>query len=433
MKHSVRSTFVVGFALFAMFFGAGNVIFPPYLGLGCGSRWVQGFLCYFLADIGLALMALFAVVRCGSFESLVSPLGRISSAVLMTVIVICIGPMLAIPRTAASTFEMSVVPLMPGFSPVLFSVLFFALIAVLAAKESAVVDIVGKILTPLLLLGLLALIIRGISVPIGPVSHGSLVENVAVTGIEAGYQTMDVLGAVVFGIIVLQSVQDKGYTEKRQQRRIVAGAGLIAGIILFAVYLGLCYLGASASILFDTSVDRTHLVTTIVYLLLGKAGTIIFAIVVALACITTAVALVSSAAAYFEELSRGRLSYRWGVIIVCLFSAVVSTVGLNEIISIAAPILDVVYPPTLFLLALSFFNRHLHRVWGYRLGALGAAVVSILNVAAKLGAPFAFLEKLPFYENGFCWLLPAILCALIGFLIPQTAAGKEPETLPGRG
>ena len=158
MKHtSVKDIFVIGFALFSMFFGAGNVIFPPYLGLESGSQWFFGFLCYFIADIGLALLALFAIMRCGSTEAIVKRIGKIPSVLLMTAIVLCIGPMLAIPRTAASTFEMSVQLMIPDFSAPLFSVVFFAVIFLLSIRESAVVDIVGKILTPLLLLGLLTM------------------------------------------------------------------------------------------------------------------------------------------------------------------------------------------------------------------------------------------------------------------------------------
>ncbi len=125
MKHtSVKDIFVIGFALFSMFFGAGNVIFPPYLGLESGSQWFFGFLCYFIADIGLALLALFAIMRCGSTEAIVKRIGKIPSVLLMTAIVLCIGPMLAIPRTAASTFEMSVQLMIPDFSAPLFSVVF---------------------------------------------------------------------------------------------------------------------------------------------------------------------------------------------------------------------------------------------------------------------------------------------------------------------
>ena len=144
-----RDIIVVGFALFSMFFGAGNVIFPPYLGMESGPAWLAGFSAYFIADIGLALAAMFALLRVGSSEAVLQRVGRVPAEILMCAIILCVGPMVAIPRTSASTFEMAIAPNLPGVSAVVFSVLFFALILALCIRESAVVDIVGKVLTPL--------------------------------------------------------------------------------------------------------------------------------------------------------------------------------------------------------------------------------------------------------------------------------------------
>ena len=340
MRRSCKDMFIIGFALFSMFFGAGNVIFPPYLGLSCGREWGLGFLCYYLADIGLALVAMFAILRDGGTEEITRPLGKIPAKLLMSAIVLCIGPMLAIPRTAATTYEMSMSPLTDGIGPVVFSVLFFLLILLLCLRESVVVDIVGKILTPALLIGLLILVVKGVMDPIGPVPDRVLVDNVPRTGIEAGYQTMDVLAAMVFGIIVLNSAREKGHTEGKDQFRVVAGAGAVAGSILLVVYLGLTYLGVTTSAQFDLSVQRTFLMVSIVRELMGDPGIVLFSLVVALACITTAVALVSSAAAYFSELSEKKLSYQLLVVIICVFSTVVSNFGLEQIVFIAGPILD---------------------------------------------------------------------------------------------
>ena len=342
----------------------------------------------------------------------------------MSAIVLCIGPMLAIPRTAVTTYEMSLAPLVSGFSPVLFSVLFFLLILLLCLRESAVVDIVGKVLTPALLVGLLVLIVKGIVDPIGPVPDRVLVDNVPFTGIEAGYQTMDVLAAMVFGIIVLKSARDKGHTDPKDQFRVVAGAGIVAGTALLVVYLGLTYLGVTTSAFFDLTVLRTFLVVSIVRNLMGHTGIILFSIVVALACITTAVALVSSAASYFSKLSKGRISYTWLVAGICVFSAVASNFGLDQIVSIAAPILNVVYPPTLVLIVLAFFGRRIKSDWVFRMAALGALAASVLTVAADFGAPLDFLERLPLAAMGFGWVVPAAACGLLGALMGRFVKGK---------
>lgn len=248
----------------------------------------------------------------------------------------------------------------------------------------------------------------------------ALVENVAATGIEAGYQTMDVLATLLFGFIILKSAQAKGYTKAKAQIRVVSGASLVAGIGLLVVYLGLTYLGATTANLFDITVDRTYLVTSIVQQLLGHGGLILFAIVVALACITTAVGLVSACANYFSGLSGGRLSYPVLVCLICLFSAVVSNFGINEIIAIASPILSVVYPPTLALIVLALFGRRIRNDWVFRLAALGALVISLLEVISSYtGLEIAFLSHLPLASLGFAWVVPALLCGVIGHFIPH--------------
>lgn len=428
MKKNVRDSLVIGFALFSMFFGAGNVIFPPYLGLGSGEQWPLGFLGYYIADVGLALLSMFAILRQGSPAGITARIGKVPSVLLMCMVVLCIGPLLAIPRTAATTYETSVLPLAPQISPVVFSVIFFLLVLVLCLRENAVVDIVGKILTPVLLVGLLVLIVVGVVSPLGPAAAQPMVENVAATGIEAGYQTMDVLATLIFGYIILKSAWEKGHQKWQDQARVVAGASVVAGIGLLVVYLGLTYLGATMGTFFDLSVDRTQLVTNIVRNLLGQGGIVLFAIVVALACLTTAVGLVSACADYFSGVSGRRLSYKALVCVFCLFSAVISNFGINEIIAISGPILNVLYPPTLVLIVLGLFGKRLKNNWVHRLGALGALVVSLLKVLGPLvGLDVTFLTFLPLDSLGFGWVLPAAVCAVVGAFIPNK---NEKNALP---
>lgn len=415
---------VVGFALFSMFFGAGNVVFPPYLGMQSGTQWVSGFLFYFIADIGLAMMALFAILRNNGPNGITGHIGRIPSAVLMSAIILCIGPMLAIPRTAATTYEMAIAPLTSAVSPVVFSVLFFAVILLLSVKESAVVDIVGKVLTPLLLLGLLVLIVKGVITPLGTITSSPTVDGVAATGIRAGYQTMDVLAAMAFGIIVLKSAQEKGYEDDKSRTKMISGAALLAGVLLLLVYLGLTYLGATVADRFNIHITRAELVIHIVEMLLGKAGLVIFGIVVALACMTTAVALVSSSASFFAKLCRGKVKYSVFVIIICVFSAVVSNLGLDRIVAIASPVLDVVYPPTLVLIVLSLFGNRVHDCV-HRSAVVGALLTSLLTTASNYGLSLPFLQKLPLASLGLGWVVPAAVFGLVAFVVERIVAGKH--------
>ena len=423
-NNTVRDIIVVGFALFSMFFGAGNVVFPPYLGMESGPQWLLGFSAYFIADIGLALLGVFALLRVGSSEAVTLRLGKIPAELLMCAIILCIGPMVAIPRTSATTFEMAIAPNIPGVSPVLFSVLFFALILALCIKESAVVDIVGKVLTPLLLVGLFAIIIKGIVTPLGEIAALPQIANAAVTGIKAGYQTMDALAALPFGIIVLQSVTAKGYDSGRKQFRVVGGAAVLAGVLLLCVYMGLAYLGATVSAQYTSDIGRAQLIMALVEALMGKVGVILFGVVVGLACVTTAIALTSSAAAYFAELCRGKVSYKVFVIAICVFSAVVSNLGLDRIVAVAAPVLDVIYPPTLVLIFISLLAPRLpDRV--SRGAAIGALLTSVLCTLNANGIHIPFMANLPLYDLGLSWLLPAVIFGLAASLLSGRSQARE--------
>ena len=423
-SNTARDVIVIGFALFSMFFGAGNVVFPPYLGLEAGPQWLTGFATYFVADIGLALLGMFALLRVGSSEAVLHRVGRVPAEILMCAIILCIGPMVAIPRTSASTYEMAIAPNISGVSPVVFSVIFFALILALCIKESAVVDIVGKILTPLLLVGLFAIIIKGVVTPLGDIAALPQINNVAVTGIKAGYQTMDALAALPFGIIVLQSVTAKGYDSGRKQFRVVGGAAVLAGVLLLCVYMGLAYLGATVSAQYTSDIGRAQLIMALVEALMGKVGVILFGVVVGLACVTTAIALTSSAAAYFAELCRGKVSYKVFVIAICVFSAVVSNLGLDRIVAVAAPVLDVIYPPTLVLIFISLLAPRLpDRV--SRGAAIGALLTSVLCALNANGIHIPFMANLPLYDLGLSWLLPAVIFGLAASLLSGRSQTRE--------
>ncbi len=422
----ISDIIVVGFALFSMFFGAGNVIFPPFLGMEAGSSWFAGFSAYFIADIGLALLGMFALLRVGSSEAVLRRVGKVPAEVLMCAIILCIGPMVAIPRTSASTYEMAIVPNISGVSPVVFSVIFFAVILALCIKESAVVDIVGKILTPLLLVGLFVIIIKGVVSPLGEIALAPQIDNVTVTGIKAGYQTLDALAALPFGIIVLQSVSAKGYAKGREQFCAVGGAAVLAGVLLLAVYMGLAYLGATVSTQYTSEIGRAALIMAIVESLMGKAGMVIFGVVVGLACVTTAIALTSSAAAYFTELFRGKVSYKAFVVIICVFSAVVSNLGLDRIVSIASPVLDIVYPPALVLILIALIMPKVHDFVS-RGAAIGALVISVLCTLDTYGVSIPVVRELPLSDLGLGWVVPSVICGVVACLISRLPAVQRAE------
>ncbi len=413
-KKVILDSVIIGAALFSMFFGAGNMIFPPYLGLKAGTDWFSGFLGYYIADIGLAVVAILAQIRIGGHERFLSPLGKFIGPAMMFAVVMCIGPFISIPRTAATTYELSIAPLFEGFNMPLFYLIFFGVVALLCINRSAVVDIIGKILTPLLFVGLIFLIVMGLINPMGDITLPPRTESVVADGISAGYQSMDVLASVIFGVIILASAANKGYTEPKAKARVAMGAGIVSGIGLLIIYLGLAYLGATASSNYDMHIDRTGLLTSIISTLMpGTWGMVFFAVVAGLACLSTAIALTTSAAEYLEGLTKGKIKYKYFVIGICVFDAIISLVGVEMLITVAAPILDIVYPPILMLVLTSFLPRELGNI-SKMLSAFCAMLFAILSVISSYGVHIPMLRELPLASLGLGWFLPSVAVLLLG-------------------
>lgn len=414
-----KDVIILGFALFAMFFGAGNLIFPPFLGVISGSNWLIGFGGFILSDVGLALLAIIAAAKCnGEVDKVLSRSGKKLGIMLGSAIMICLGPLLAIPRTAATTFEMGISPLFDGFSPVLFSIIFFAMTFILTIKPSKVVDVIGQFLTPALLIALGVLIVMGIISPLGEMSLNTISENLFAEGVKQGYQTMDALGAVALSTVIISSLSNKGYKNENQKIKLTLKAGIVAAIGLILVYGGLTYLGATVSTMYGQDVVQTTLIVEITESLLGKPGKVILAIIVMLACLTTAIGLTSATAQFFEKTTNGKLKYELIVTIVCIFSAIVSNFGVNTIIKFSAPILDIIYPATIILVIMTLFGDKIKNNNAFKGATYMALLVSVITVANNMKLiNIAFINKLPFSSLGFNWILPVLIGAIIGNLI----------------
>lgn len=411
---------VIGFALFAVFFGAGNLIFPPYLGMEAGEHWFTGFLCFVAADAGLAIMAVMATVKSsGTLDTMLKPLGSVPAKILSTALILCVGPLVAIPRTCATTFEMGIKPLFPEFSSWIFGLIFFAIVAALTIRPTSVVDIIGKFLTPILLLTLFALCIKGFLSPIGELAKANPSYNVAKEGFLAGYQTMDVLGAVPLTIVILKGAMKKGFQGSRTQFKLMIPACLVAFLGLFLVYGGLCYLGATTSAMDIGPISQTELVVLVTELLLRRFGVVLLGLIVLFACLTTAIGLTSSAADFFSSLTKGRISYPALVLIICGMGIAISNIGISTIIRLASPVLSVIYPVFLTQLFLAFFSKHLKNRWVYRGAALGALLTAVFDTAYALSGSFSFMARLPLSSYGFSWVFPSLLLGSLGFLIPD--------------
>lgn len=414
---------VAGFAMFATFFGAGNMIFPPFLGNQSGPDWFLGFLCFILADAGLAILTVFAMVRRdGTMWYLFRRLSKPARGFITMGTMIIVGPALCIPRTCATTYEMAVLPFFPDFSRLVFGILFFGVVYFLIIRRSKVVDIIGRYMTPILLISLAVLVIRGAAAPLGEIAAEPKV-NVVREGFLAGYQTMDVLGSLAFTLVVLYSVKEKGYHDHRSKFQVVAGACAVAAAGLFLVYGGLTYLGATTSALDMGEVNQAGLLVNITDRLLGSFGKALLALTVLMACMTTAVGLASAAADFFYELWQEKVQYSHIVGGVCLISLVISIVGISTMISLATPMLNILYPLLLSQIVLSFFDEKIKRDGVFKGAAIGAVLACTLGVCADYGLPTGFVYSLPLSDLGLFWLLPSAAGALIGACVPNRRDG----------
>jgi len=433
MSIKFKDIVVIGFALFAMFFGAGNLIFPPFLGVISGTKWFVSFMAFLFADGGLALLGVIAATGTqGDMMAFFGRAGKKLGIVIASLTILCIGPFVAIPRTAATTYEIGIVPNFGhSLSPIVFAIIFFVIVLVLTIKPSKVVDIIGAFLTPVLLICLAVLIIKGIVSPLGAPLDRTLVDNVFISGINDGYQTLDGMAGAVFAGIVIASVKQKGYTEKKVLVKATILAGIVAVVGLALVYGGLTYLGATVSPQYDNTVERTTLVISITQAILGGPGKVILGLVVGLACLTTAIGLTSACGNYFSDLTEGKLKYEVIVVVVCVFSAIISNFGVDKIIQIAAPLLYMMYPAVVTLILLGLIHTKIQNKNVYVLASWVALILGVAHelstvpLFAKVGVLASLTEalnKLPGHSVGFYWIIPVLDAAIVGKFI---AAKKE--------
>ncbi|MGL5543874.1 MAG: branched-chain amino acid transport system II carrier protein [Cetobacterium sp.] len=400
-----KEILILGFALFSMFFGAGNLLFPPSVGVAVGQDWFKAGLGFFLTGIGLPLLGILAFTKVGSLNEFADKVSNRFNTIYSTTLILVIGPLFAIPRTGSTTFEMGVLPLFPNTNPttiaVLTSVIFFGVTLFLVLNESSITDILGKFLTPIILLILSLITILGITGDLGTPVQSTISGNPLSYGFISGYQTMDALASVLFGVIIVSGLEGKGITDKNEQKLFLSNAGFIAAIGLGFIYLSLIYLGAQISSIKGLTTAQTTL--TLAQLTLGNIGKIAFGICVAAACLTTSVGLVALASDWFSKLTK--ISYKKMAIGICLFSAVLSVGGLDYIISLSIPVLVILYPVTIVLILLNIFGIKNHLAF--------KAVVSITLIISIAETFKIDLSFIPLAKAGFPWIIPSLI-AFVG-------------------
>ena len=418
-----KDSIVIGFALFAMFFGAGNLIFPPFLGNSVGDQFVPALFGFLLTGVGLPLLGILACSRAeGSFEKIASRVGPRFAMVSTAILILALGPVIAIPRTASTTYELGIVTLFPSANSLITTLVFFAVCLFFVLKPTSIVDAIGKFLTPVLLIVLISIVVKGIFMPIGDIAPLG-VEGTFVSSFKEGYQTMDAIAAMIFGSIVLASVRSKGYKDHKDISKVIMMAGMIAVLGLAIIYGGLMYLGAQTSGLEHVSFTRTQLVMYIVKEVFGSFGTIFLSISAILACLTTAVALLSASAEFFTKLFKGSVPYVANAIILTVISVLMATNDVDSIVALAGPALDVIYPLVIVLIVLTLMGRLVKSdrvvawtVYVTLVVSLLTPLVPMMNISSLT----ALMTYLPLHAAGLGWMIPAIFTFILATVLTKS-------------
>lgn len=429
MEIKKKDIITCGFALFAIFFGAGNLIFPPYLGVLSGDRWFESMIGFLLTDPVLPILGVLVTMKLGGrADDLGKRVSPKFAKLIGMIAILTIGPFFAVPRTGATTHEIFIQPLFGANAPIILTaVVFFAITLWVSINPSKVIDYVGNILTPVLLIILTVIVVKSIIAPPGQMAT-TAAKGLFANGFKEGYQTMDALGAALMAGIVGTDLVRRGYKDEKTKMKASIGVGLVAFVLLAFVYGGLTYAGATVGKFYSADTPRTELLIGMTTLLLGDMGKLAMGIAVALACLTTSTGLVSTCGNYFETISNGKLKYKMVVTVATIVSFVISLLGVEKLIAIAVPVLTAIYPVVIVLVILSVFNNKIKYNWTYSGAVVGAFSVSLLEGLGLFGQMMGIeslghlsnlVSVLPLAGMGFAWIVPAIVGSVLFTIISK--------------
>ncbi len=406
-----RQTLFVGVTLFSMFFGAGNLILPPLLGVQAGTSVLPAFAGFLLTGVGLPVLGIVAVALAGTVRELSDRVNPVFSRIFVAAVYLAIGPCLAIPRTSSTAFEM-LAPLLPEGAPLetvrlVFSVAFFAVAYLLAMHPGKLTRFLGKITGPALILLIVAVVgatlvsFAGGGVQTAPAPVAPYNGNAAVQG---------------FLMVIATNINTLGVSEPGSVMRSVCTAGVIAGALLIAVYGGLCMVGVELSAPLAGVTNGAAVITASATLHFGAVGTVVVAAIFLLACLNVCTGLISCCGTYFAE-ELPRVPYRGWAVAFAVVSCIISNFGLDAIITFSVPLLNALYPMAICLVAMGMLHRACDRVplvWLFVILFVG--VVSVCTAARDAFASTLWLpfDALPLAELGLGWLVPALVGAAVG-------------------
>ena len=436
MKNSLSSSDILalGFMNFAFFLGAGNIIFPPLAGAMAGEHLTLATLGFLVTAVGLPLISLIAVAKAGGgIVDMAKYLPPKIATLLALVVFIVIGPSFATPRAALVAYEISVNPFLDkslldngASSLAIFSILFFLIVGYLSLSTGKLLDMIGKVITPLLIV---LLVILSASVFINPLADlgnatQEYIDSPFTKGFLEGYNTMDTLGALVFGMLIINVIKSKGINDKKMQYKYLVMAGSIAALGLTFVYVSLFYLGGTSQGIAANVSNGGEIIALYVQALFNTPGLILLSMVVGLACLTTAVGLVSAMSEFLVTL-KPNWNRKLLVVLNCSLCALVTNVGLSELIALSVPVLFVIYPVAIALVALTLLNNFLSKKkQSYRFVMSVALFFGLLDGLKVAGFNMHNFDFLPLFEKGMAWVLPTCAALIIAIFVFKESPAK---------
>lgn len=447
MKRSLtlKETVALTSMLFGMFFGAGNLIFPAILGINAGSNIWSAFFGVFVTAVGIPMLAVVALGLSRS-EGVVELSGRVSkgySLFFCTLLYLTIGPLFAIPRCASTAYSVGAVKLLPaghdGLFLALFSLVFFAIVLYFSLKPGGIMTWIGKWLNPVFLLFLAVLVIAALLKPITGVSAVTPATGYETgggaffRGFLEGYNTLDALAGLAFGIVVIDVVCSHGVTQPEDVARSTARAGIFSCLFMGFIYLFITLISTQSAPVCASASNGGEVLGLIADHYFQAAGSVLLTAIVTFACLKTAIGLVTSCSKAFVDMFPKGPGYNQWAIIFSVVSFGIANFGLSSIVAWCVPVLMFLYPLaiTLVLLALfgkTFGNRKGVYVWTTAF-TLVAAIFDMIGAVSRMIPGNALLsgltgfagKVLPLYSLGLGWVCPAA----IGFIVGLVVSRKE--------
>ena len=431
---STKDMLVLGMMVFALFLGAGNIIFPPMAGYHSGTDWFSASLGFIVTGVVLPFLTLITVAVKGRGERLSVDLPRWVSVTFWVALYLILGSTFAMPRVTNTAYELGFLPL--GFvekstaSHLIFAFVFNFVSMFFMLKQGTMISAIGKFMTPALLFLLVAVGIAVVRTPLSPINEpiNQYVDFAFFSGIVDGYQTMDVLSAMAFGGIVARALASRGITSPQDVVVITIKAGLIAVGLLAALYICLFYLGATSDAVSQTATNGGQIFSRYVDALYGALGTWLMCGIVLLASMTTLVGVTSACADFFATFNP-RLDYRFWVVVSTLLTTIVSTFGLDTLLRVTIPVLLLIYPTTVALVFLQFARRKMRNprfTYGFTVAVL--VVMSAFDTLNNIGLlsenVLAVLHRMPLFKEGIGWLLPGVIAFIISFVAGNMRPAK---------